>query len=256
VFGFPFRGKVWSRWALLAMGFTLLLLIGALAHWLSQGDPARLVVRLVLLGLPSLWIFVWSASYAAVLGLAIIEGTAAGNDRIESWPEPNWRDWMLPFIATLWIAGLSASAGYGAARLLELASVPVPGAMAAFGLALFPVLVLSALESGQVLFPFSVPVLRSMVSWWWAWGLFELLAAAILAAPPATGWVLFRFSPMAAALVAGPALAASILIYARLLGRLGWRVSGVEQRLKRLRVINAVGSAAGSGPPAGKRAAR
>jgi hypothetical protein len=61
---------------------------------------------------------------------------------------------------------------------------------------------------------------------------------------------------MAAALVAGPALAASILIYARLLGRLGWRVSGVEQRLKRLRVINAVGSAAGSGPPAGKRAAR
>jgi len=239
VFQLPFRGQALPRWALLSAGFTLLCLIGALAHWLAQGDPTRLVVRLVLLGLPSLWIALLSASYGAALALAIIEGTAAGNDRLHAWPEPNWREWLIPLIAAAWIAALCASLGYGLGRLLELAGLPAVWSMAACSVVLFPAAVLCALESGQVLLPFSVPVLRSIPRWWWAWGLFEVLGAMVLCLPAVVGWLLFDVSRLAAALAAGPLLAACLMIYARLLGRLGWRISGVEHRLKRLRMLAA-----------------
>ncbi len=56
------------------------------------------------------------------------------------------------------------------------------------------------------------------------------VSTCVLAAWFVTVAVAFPYAPFLVVLVAAPALAAVMLIYARLLGRLGWQISGVAKR--------------------------
>jgi hypothetical protein len=57
------------------------------------------------------------------------------------------------------------------------------------------------------------------------WLAFYLVSSMVLAALVGGVWATIDFAPIAIMLLSGPALAAVILIYARLLGRLAWRLT-------------------------------
>ena len=98
---------------------------------------------------------------------------------------------------------------------------------------LFPVLLLSAMESDSYLVPISPPVLRSLGSNPGAWFGFYIVSGILLAAASAVAIEgLKYFSP--GLLLAGPLLGAVGLIYCRLLGRLAWKVSGASMAVVEL----------------------
>ena len=230
VFGFPFSRGVLPRWAGIASG--LLVAGGTLAIVLGNVNDRGLGRETVLaagaLGLLVFFSLLWSLSYAAGCMLLIVRETAEGADEMNESPDIDWRDWIFQLVYMAEILAQGVALGWFARWLLTLA---LPGTPApAIGLALvtfvaFPVLLLSALESGSALMPFSAPILRSLIRLGWAWGLFYLLSgallvpiiaiAALVATPYATlGW-----------LAPAPLVAAYLLIYARLLGRLGWLIT-------------------------------
>jgi hypothetical protein len=93
---------------------------------------------------------------------------------------------------------------------------------------LYPICLLSSMEANSPWLPLTKPILHSVVTLWWGWLVFYALAAAVLG-----GWLALIvvgswLQPFLAGLLGGPVLAAAILIYARLLGRLAWRASREE----------------------------
>ncbi|MBT4864150.1 MAG: hypothetical protein HON53_03385 [Planctomycetaceae bacterium] len=94
VFTFPCRPGVLQRWGLLSLGFTVLSLLIVLLIMLIGGGSSFGVVGAAFLGLPTIWIMLWSLSYAAACCLPVVTDTAAGMDRIANWPDPLWNEWM------------------------------------------------------------------------------------------------------------------------------------------------------------------
>ena len=89
-------------------------------------------------------------------------------------------------------------------------------------LIVFPVLLLSTLETGSVLLPISGPILKTCTRYWWAWLFFYAETGLVLLV---FSWIV-RFaaarSVFVAMLIAAPLSIATLLIYSRLLGRLAW----------------------------------
>ena len=210
---------------LLVAGGTMAIVLGNVN---DRGLGRETVLAAGALGLLVFFSLLWSLSYAAGCMLVIVRETAEGADQMNESPDIDWRDWIFQLVYVAEILAQGVALGWFVRWLLTLA---LPGTPApAIGLAIvtfvaFPVLLLSALESGSALLPFSGPILRSLFRLSWAWGLFYLLSgallvpiiaiAALVATPYATlGW-----------LAPAPLVAAYLLIYARLLGRLGWLIA-------------------------------
>jgi hypothetical protein len=101
----------------------------------------------------------------------------------------------------------------GIESLVPLAVVPF---------VLYPVMLLSALESGSPAVPYSPHIFRSLKTVWWAWLALYLQSGVLFAV---WLWLTVEFfpdQPFGTLAIAAPALAAITLIYARLLGRLVW----------------------------------
>jgi hypothetical protein len=219
VYTFPFHPDVALRWGILAaalFGCGLLL-------WLALTFGP---VALVLFGVSALIASVWVFSYVATTLLSIVEQTAAGNDEME-WRDDAMSERLVPAASVGLLAGLAAGAGYLAAWPL----VHVGGAVTHYaaagviGFLLFPVLLLSAMDRGSAVLPWSTDVLTSLGKRAGAWAAFYALGGLVSLAAVATGLVLPAVAPFTAVIVAPGVLAAAVLVYARLLGRLGWRIS-------------------------------
>jgi hypothetical protein len=173
----------------------------------------------------------------------ILQDTSNGLDEIESWPDLNFLDWfgemlfilsalficVVPFVILAKLAGATA-AGFWA-TVLGGSSVTLIFA--------FPVILLSLLETGSPINPFSPPILQSLRLALGAWLKFTLLAAIVVAG--AVGLVALRTSqPDYTALNGCIAAALTVLaaIYFRLLGRLAWccrvAIADEETRLEEL----------------------
>jgi uncharacterized membrane protein YiaA len=175
--------------------------------------------------LPIIWVTLMTVSYSAACGLALLEPTAAGLDRIEAWPEPNWKEWMGQMIYLGWIGAIPLAASYGLAVLAGLWGARMELAFPGFFFVVYPISLLSALEANSIWAPLTVPILASLFRWFWCWLMFYLLTGMIavgLAIAFVRSVESGRDSLM---LLLGPLVAAAVLIYFRLLGRLAWRMT-------------------------------
>ena len=153
--------------------------------------------------------------------MAIVRDTAEGNRRVESWLDGVFLDWIGDSLYVINALVLSALPGLGvlllAGPLGPWGALAVPLSM----LALFPVLLLSMFETDSPLVPVSPLVWRSMLDAWWAWAAFYIETAVLCLG---VGWLL-RQSVAALrwwALVPDAFLiVTAMMIYFRLLGRLG-----------------------------------
>ncbi len=219
VFEFLFYLDVLPHWIKLWFSTTLELVF---ASWILSliGSGFLEIVVIWLVALASLLGFALVAMTWAV-GSAILEDTAAGMSHVENWPESlvldDFSSLIFPAAALFYSALPSAGINWLAADgmpqiwLLEVA----------IGLILFPLAILSIMETGSIIQPVSPPVFRCLWdrpgTWFWFYGESSIILAL-------AGWISFllwrgggiwRFA-LAAAISTG-----AIIIYFRLLGRLG-----------------------------------
>ncbi|MFN4258633.1 MAG: hypothetical protein ACK4RK_05000 [Gemmataceae bacterium] len=160
--------------------------------------------------------------YAAHCLLVVVETTAAGGDEVE-WPDEPFTDWVWKAIYVLWIAGVWL-VPVGLLLRGGMADRPVAwgsGLVLVFWLT-FPVSLLSALGSNNPWVAVLRPaVLRRMRRKWGLVAIYYAVSGILLAA--AAGCVIitlrfdYRLIPFG-----GLGLATWFLMYARLLGKLGW----------------------------------
>lgn len=226
VVNFPFYRGCLIHWLAMTLGLMFVVVppVFAYAWAIQQQNPewTWVIVAGILAGFAGL---LWSLMSSSTC-LAILQDTAEGCDDIENWPEGQLTEWLYDtiYIATALI--LSVALGAGLLRLLELAGVAwwPRGLAVAIGVGFlaFPFLLMSMLEAGSPLIPFSVPITRSLGTVWWAWFLFYFEATLLVAVTAGLGAAVViptHYWGTPAALVLVPAM---LMIYFRLLGRLVW----------------------------------
>jgi hypothetical protein len=224
VFTFPWQSGTFWRWLFLAACWTTTLGLGVLLLYLLPVLGPMFGMAIIFLGLPTVSVTLLTVAYSAACFTPTVVDTAAGNLHVESWPEPVPKEWALDLIYLSFLGLGAAVVGYGIGTLAGLFSDwgVTAGVLGAF--LAFPVIMLSALEANSAFVPLTIPILRTFITGWWAWLLFYILTGLMWGGLLFGGALLFLwFLPAVVAL--GPVVPTVLLIYARLLGRLGWRIS-------------------------------
>lgn len=162
--------------------------------------------------------------------LAILIDTAYGYDKIENWPDGTFGEWIVESMLVVSALLLSLTpVGIALYTLKSIDFLAMPYFPINFVM-VFPIVLLSMLETNSALNPLSPPVWRSLPSVWRAWAVFYLETAVLVIG----GWYAVRALLIASfsgkSLAACALLIAGLLIYFRLLGRLAWCISaGIDR---------------------------
>jgi len=252
---FPLARGVVSRWLLLSVGLTpasLILVAGQTWPWYRFGrwptDMGWFIVFSTV-ALPVALLVLWAFAYASSMFFCALEGTAAGADRIESWPDPDWTDWLGQLARLSYVIAVAGAfsfalgwcVGQAAAWLAVAGAIPRPKDFGmAFDLATtatmlaasLPVVLLSTQESSCGMQPVTWRVWRSLDCKRLVLRSWTPLLMCSFGFMLALDWrfaVRLQYAAcghwLIAGLLLGPQLAAGILIYARLLGRLAWEIN-------------------------------
>jgi hypothetical protein len=225
IFTFPFYLNTLGPWMCISLG---LMVFGWLfMFWLEYGDVMGATTAYYL-GLPALAAGILVSGYAASCCINIIEKTANGWNTFEVSPGTEWKEWIWSFLHLTVLASQAAVVGY-ALQLVCSSDSWLP--MAAGTLGFFPLVLLGALAAGGAWVPMAIlTILRSLFLAWRAWALFYLETGAMIVAWTfLTGAGLVGKSPWLTPLYAAPLLAAILLIYARLTGRLAGCIAAARQ---------------------------
>jgi hypothetical protein len=214
VWTFPFYLSTLGPWIYISFG--LMLTGWSLMAWIATAGFGMWSARFF--GAPTIFFGVLTFGYAFFSCLAIMEQTSHDVDSVEIPEGLEWKEWTWEFahLAAL----LLQAALFGLA--VQLAIEPDAWSYLVCGtLVAFPLVLLGSLAADGAWTPLAIAtVLRSFVPVGWAWGLFYLQTGAL-----AGIWYLLvvaglKRAPWLVPLYASPLLAAAILIYARLAGRL------------------------------------
>ncbi|HSG70244.1 MAG TPA: hypothetical protein VLA12_07505, partial [Planctomycetaceae bacterium] len=237
VFTYPWTRHVWSRWTWMSIGWGLDWMLIAQA-WVFLMMGGYMGVAAAFMALPAIWMTFWVLSYTAACCLTIIEDTGNGIQNIEEWPEPDWREWMANLIYLGFLAGI--------AKVLVFAFESSFGQASDFWnvtlvlmYAIYPVILLSSLEAGSAMIPFSKGVFASMISHFRFWVLYYAISAGVTLAWGVLLYYSIRVSFVWSGLWQGMLLTTLAIIQARLIGRLAWRVltepDGGKKRRRNMR---------------------
>jgi len=228
VFSFPFYLSTLGPWMYISVGLEVTALL--LLFWLGPGLVlGGMSARLI--GLPTCTAAILTFSYAITCCLAVIEGTFNGWDAVDDWPDLDWKAWLWSYGRVV-VLGLQAGlVGLALQYCLSLTLGMESHLPMVFGtLAAFPFILLGALAAGEAWAPMAIGrVLASVPRLWWAWTLFYVETTPLI-----VGWTILTLvglvvSPVPMTFVSCPALAALMLIYARLLGRLARLIGEQEE---------------------------
>ncbi|MDZ7615861.1 MAG: hypothetical protein U1E05_02590 [Patescibacteria group bacterium] len=219
--GFLFMETVWPRWLVFSCSMIVSYWLLTLAASLTKVDSIiTWVLSLGYSGIASMAAIVWLVVFCANMVIVVIE-TAAGSDSIEGWPDGPYQDWMPDASYVVNALVFSAIPGVVVKRLLTGDSMPGGPWLTVSIFLGFPIVLLSLFEWGSAIRPCSGAVLASLYRSWWAWGLFYAATAVLLSA--ATTLAVLALVELGGwgIVLAAPILVGMLLIYFRLLGRLG-----------------------------------
>lgn len=233
VFHFPVYGQSWYRWLGMSVGGAIILAMVINSAGLSSEGKANSIFAAMMFFafacvLTMLWTVVTSASM-----LAILIDTAYGHDEVESWPSGPFLDWMLESLFVVHALLLSAApmlvTAYfaGSADLLRGVHFPI------IIMVLFPIILLSMLETGSPVNLVSPTTWRTLWVAWWAWGLFYVETTLLLAGLGRLAQLAWSLGGLPAAALTSTILVAMLMIYVRLLGRLAYCCSKALARVER-----------------------
>ncbi len=220
VFDYAWRGVNLSRWTAMSFGLSCsgAVALAALQKLGFVAGDANPVLG-ILLGLFATLLLLGALSFSAASFEMAVSDTADGHALPQDDSLPEWDHWVFSLLGMLSLLAFGGALGYP----LSLEVGPIACLVAS--LVTFPPLLLSALESQSYLLPYSPPVLRTLVRSPISWLKFYLLSTPLLAAWVVGFDAVASEMPYLAVLLSGPVVAALILIYGRLLGRLAWSIT-------------------------------
>lgn len=230
VFDFPWRPGAWARWTILSLLFVPALGMAGLVMLLAGGGVNQGTTFVPYLMLPLMWLCVWVLSYAAGCFVAIVQDTGSGDDEVSSWPEGDWRERVGTMLYIGLHFGLSLAAAATVAWPVGKLTEPLWGALTAAVLTnlVFPLFVLSSLEAGSLVTPYSSMMFGSLLKTPGGWLVVSVESAVLLLASGALLGAGIYWLPVITLFVAAPVFATVIFILARLYGRLAWHIGQVE----------------------------
>lgn len=169
------------------------------------------------IALPAGMITAAALSYLSVCYLGLIETTSMGRPSLDDALEGGWQEWFWTLPTTLVPAILIAAVGYVVSTLSEMPPLwPTLFSV----LILYPVLLISILETGSLGQPFSVKVLGSLIRRSIVWWLFYGISIAMWFGVASLCKLAWNDPPYSTMCFAGPLIAIGLLFYAVMLGRL------------------------------------
>jgi DNA-directed RNA polymerase subunit M/transcription elongation factor TFIIS len=162
---------------------------------------------------------------ASMIGMTILEETAAGTDKIEEWPN------ITVVVSAEGVAigfgfGVSGSVGYLLGQIPRVVGWPEWLGIPIGVFFLFPVVLLSLLERGSLVNLFSLTIGQSLLTKSRVWAAFYIQSALLWSAFFIIDFPCALLLGAWSAVVIGPWFTAIWMIYFRLLGRLAWHISG------------------------------
>jgi membrane protein implicated in regulation of membrane protease activity len=167
----------------------------------------------------------FTLSYTAHVVLTVIEGTASGFGEID-WPNQPYVDWLWKFFYLAWLVAIwVVPLGLVSQWLLRTRSeaAALPGILATAALLfwlIFPISLLSSMTASSRWVIFTYAVLPRLGQRPGAVLIFYLLTGPLMMIGAVAVYAVFFGRPMLVVPVAAVALAAALLIYSRLFGRL------------------------------------
>lgn len=233
VFNLPWQTKKTAlRWGWMSAGLTFSTVLAALGALVVAAAGFLGMIAALFFTMGVAWFAAWALAYAASCAFCIILDTSSGSKMVESWPDGGFRDWMMDFLATLYVAVVSGFIAYVLSIPLGLViGIAFPDLAAtqmhlfALHALLFPVAFLGALDAESIWIPLSGTINRSLmrIPHWWL--LFYVVAGAAWGIGIGIIMGLALVLPPAGLLVGGPIVGALLWISARLLGRLAWKIN-------------------------------
>ena len=221
--------------------FTITLSVAA-AQATSRASMGLFAVwSMLLFGLAFALLVLWIVVASAYL-LAIIRDTANGHDAVVNWPDALFLDWVGDSYFVFSSLAIGLLPGLAMRHALDAADRETWLCVPASILVMFPILLVSMLETDSPLKPISLPVLGSLSRAWWAWGLFYVESTAVLAAAVCAAIALGGLAGLAGLLAGAPVIVAALMVYCRLLGRVIWHGSGAAAEASALASPRSTGS--------------
>lgn len=216
-----FTSEVAVRWVGLSLVLTAVLFL-VLQVLGAMGNQALYMLPLFAGGCMLAGIWVMSA---APLFITIITESSDGND--ELYDPPSWLSFDVAEAGFLVIAAMTSALP---AWLATKAAVGLPlEARLAIGagawMLLFPFVVLSALEQGSAFAIVSPRLATSLVRCFVPWATFYIASMALAAGAAKLAEYLFTRGSFAALLPIPWVIVALIIVYMRMIGRLGWWIA-------------------------------
>ena len=225
VFEFPWYPEVWIRWLFLVLGGSVATLIPVMALYFIDGSSGYVGVGLAFFAMPQIWISIWTGSFAAACGLQVFDDTASGSDHVNSWPEPNWREWMWPLMYLGYVAFMVMAVSYGFGMAAGASSRAMWISLMLCEFFLFPICLLSVMESNNLAILISPAMISSLVRKPLDWVCFYLLTGLMFALWLGVATLVWQIHPALLIVVNGVLYATITLIWFRLLGRLAWAIT-------------------------------
>jgi DNA-directed RNA polymerase subunit RPC12/RpoP len=218
VFDFPWRASNLARWVAISFGLVMTGEAFVVAVSLMSGSTLAMPI----VAMVTAMICLLSFSFLAPCFVATIQDTTDGVDEIQETTMPDWDQWFFSMLSLLNVVVLSGVIGVPLTFVEPIGPAAIPIAAFCF----FPILVLSALEAESFLMPFSPLVWASLWRLAPAWLMLYVLSALLLG-----GWFVITgltigLAPYLMVLPLALALSSVLLIYARLIGRMGWLITG------------------------------
>jgi hypothetical protein len=242
VYTFPWHAGGLRAWFLCGIGFGIVALIACGLHFAidlykeSEFGRGGIYVRVMMLYTTGLIAFlVWTGAYAATFFLATIQDTAAGTQDV-AWPDQGIWEAFLAFLYMSWLFACSAVPLGLAASLLQpaLGSSVYGWSLIPSTILVFPFVLFSAMASNSWV-GFDVKVCVSMVARPGVLLILWLMSALVMACAVGLGYLTIGnyaeylfLSPLT-----GFVWSACLFIYARLLGRVGWLITGGDELARR-----------------------
>jgi predicted Zn finger-like uncharacterized protein len=225
VFAFPWQLANLGRWMVMAIGLTLSLLVIMMAAEQLAGGVRGTTLTLPMLSMFAAAMSLVTLMFCSACFIAAVDDTADGHDEVQEATMPPMDQWLFSFFSVIHLWLMSGALGYPLVFIPQIGPIGIPIS----SLLLFPILFLSALECDSFFLPWSPGVWKSLVRLAGTWLAFYLVSTLLLGGWFVGSLFLLGQSPYGGVVLVGPALAAVMLIYARLLGRLGWRLAYVER---------------------------
>lgn len=225
-FTFPFHRSVWVRTLVFALW-------SVVPHVLWFAAVTRLATSVATEAFSSALLFaaftvcglMWFAVLSATV-MAVLRETSEGCDEIDNWPSHAFLDWIGEPVHVFCAVCMSAIPGAAVAWLLTRLNVApleivwITGPLSV--LIMFPIALISTLETNSMFGVLSWPVVRTLWTTADGWLKFYLTAGVMIVAVVGVCWAASGLGVLLGAIVAAIVEPVAWLIYFRLLGRLAW----------------------------------